>query len=317
MKNIVIVIALALSLIGGIAPAAHAYRFGSQPLDDAVAAADREKTCVSKGGLASLMIAASIAETVGGSSTVTPSPMTMGRADTTSVRSTNRHLYEGSSTSTPYPRAFWHAGLGLYQLDYMGDANSTAPKISTWTSSLITAREMNRLYCNTSGTHAQRRAAAWSPWYACGGGRCESIFWSIYHPSTPKLTRDTTVGRYGGMVQRSCFHAGDPNNRFTCWFVNPSNAQGHRGTWQQAPLAGNSNRHTPPSPLTAPYYTYLHSGNNLDYRHWISTHSGYSTSVYANRALGRNIRNGVAWYRRTVLCDATTWTGACGGGSPQ
>jgi hypothetical protein len=62
--------------------------------------------------------------------------MTMGRSDTAT------NLYESNNkSSTPYRQAFWHQGVGMYQLDStgVGKPYNAAQRVSSLTSSRVTA----------------------------------------------------------------------------------------------------------------------------------------------------------------------------------
>lgn len=283
---------------------ALAYRFGSEPLDDVLTFANAERSCgVSREGLASLMVSVTFFETGAGANS-TPSPMTMSRSDTHSG------LYESNSTSTPYRQAFWHPGVGMFQLDSagIGRAYNAAQRVSSLTSSQVTAREMSRLYCQSgASTEAGRRASAWRPWVACraSSNPCESAFQTIWQGGGRPLniTRDSSVARWGGTVSRQCYQRTDPGQpRFTCYFINPGSAQGHVA-WRTSSFG--------PSPITKPFYSYTHSGNGLEYRHWLRVHTGYSTGIYGRRPRTENERGSITWIRNQVLCDRTATLGNC------
>ena len=101
-----------------------------------------------------------------------PSPMTLSRWDEwTGIRSgssnldANYGLYAFRDPSTPYVRAYWNPGVGIFQYDPAGVG---AP---------FTAAEMAGRYCAAGGGAGQRRAAAWQPWGALGGiAKSEALF---------------------------------------------------------------------------------------------------------------------------------------------
>jgi hypothetical protein len=302
---------LVTSMVLGM-PAAMAHRFGTAPRNAVVAAAQAASKCagLTSSELASMMLAASYEETVDGSSTVTPSPMTLGRHDTSIL------LYSYGTYATEQ-RAFAHGGLGLWQLDDAGlGANMTAQqRINVPISSAVAATTMASRYCNAGGSDAQRRAVAWGLWFACNGGACENEYLEHYCVATDTLcniTNDATVTNNGGMSTRTCRYNFDPSVNFVCYYVNPANAQGHKGSWQQAPLIGGTNG-AQPSPLTHAFYNYLRSSDNKEFRHWIVADTGYTArgEVYVRRPNGTNGRMTNEWQDLDVLCDVTFGRGSC------
>ncbi len=129
-------------------------------------------------------------------------------------------------------------------------------KIRTSTAANFVARWMADKYCNTPGTEVERRRAVFSRW-ACGtnGATCEDLYQEHYCPGTDsvcRITTDASVGRLGGMRKRTCRYSAPGGTGFTCWYVNPANAQGHTGSWQQPPLEGGGGI----SPLAFAFYVY-------------------------------------------------------------
>lgn len=304
------------------APAA-AHSFGSVPLDDVIYHAQNTPRCsgLGYGQLSAMMLAPTWPETGAGASA--PSPMTLGRADL----DPDLWSFSAGHASSSTKRAFWHAGVGMWQLDDSGLAASAHVyagfRISTWTSANIVAAEMVDAFCNTPGTNAQRRAAAWAPWFACSGGLCEQLFQEHYCPDLGRIcdvTRDESVARYGGGSIRSCRYSGS-NTEFTCWYIKPAVADGSTGGWRFEPVAGAYNvSGSPiwPSPLTHPFYAYWRQSNNKEYRHWIADDTGYSNGeIYARRPDNVNSRSGnLEWVDSNVLCEATTGRGTCAPGPP-
>jgi hypothetical protein len=302
VKRTTAVLAVVASLAAGAAfalaapasPAGAARTFGSTPYNDvrAAAAATGRDCTVSDDGLAALVLSVIWGET-GAPTNEAPSPMTLSRYDTSDA------LYAFSNPNTSYRGAFWHAGVGLWQFDSAGGSSTwgmgtAAQSISTATQSAsgFAAGEMARRYCNASGTGAQRRAAAWSPWNACRSGGCETVFREIYNTSTKQLRNlvgTTQVGRYGGMETRLCSRGAGPT--FTCYFIDPARAQGFDG-WA-TPGWGSS-------PVTEPFYVYRDGSNEV--RVWLKEHTGYSIDIAATRPLGQNVRSSVTWYSSNNLC---------------
>lgn len=308
---------VAALLVVPISPVAG-HSFGSVPLDDVIYHAQNTPRCsgLGYGQLSAMMLAPTWPETGAGSSA--PSPMTLGRADIDPDLWSFGDGQESSSTK----RAFWHAGIGMWQLDDSGMAASAhiyaGYRISTFTSADVVAAEMASRFCNGSGTNAQRRAAAWAPWFACGGGVCEQLFQDHYCPDLGRIcnvTRDTSVARYGGGSIRSCRYSGS-SVEFTCWYIKPAEADGSTGGWRFEPVAGAySSGGSPitPSPLNHPFYAYWRQSNNKEYRHWIAADTGYSNGeIYVRRPDNVNSRSGdLEWVDSNVLCEETTNRGTC------
>jgi hypothetical protein len=289
---------------------ALAHDFGDRPLDDVLYWARQVNKCsgLSTHRLAAMMLAPTWPETVGGSTA--PSPMTMSRADI------QRNLFSFSNPSGR-KRAFWHPGIGMWQLDSAGMGANLAihRRMNTYSSARRVARAISTRYCNSSGTPRQRRAAAWAPWFACSGGRCEALFQEHYCAGSDRvcnISRRSDVGRWGGMRKRTCRYASPEvrNQQWTCWYINWNNAQGTASSWTQEPRSGNYPSR--PSPLALPLYSYFAARSSHEYRHWIQNDTPFEVEVYSSREAGRNARAGLRW-RSTggVLCDATRSRGAC------
>jgi hypothetical protein len=273
---------------------AGAYSFGATPYDDAlVAAAATPRSCsISDNGLRALMLAPTYGETGAGSGT--PSPMTLSRYD-------NQAGLHSFGTTGGHPTAFWHPGVGAWQFDSAGGMSSwglatAAEHISTSSNAGagFAAGEMAGRYCAAKqGGYPDwyARLAAWAPWNACGGSGgaiCDTIFMEIYDNG---VSGDGSVGRYGGMVSRTCARGGTGGPTFTCWYVDPANVQGASG-WV-SPSWGQS-------PVTSPFYVF--EENNKEVRVWLREDSGYSIDIAATRPLGQNARSSLTWYSSSNLC---------------
>src|SRR3954454_3705367 len=121
------------------------YTFGKEPLDDVNYWAAQKAACGLTGAqLATIMLAPTYPET-GASGTSAPSPMTLSRYDT------QAGLYSFGSTSTAYPRAFWHPGVGAWAFDSAGGWNLTAAQaMSTSTAAQQAAITMSARWCANS-----------------------------------------------------------------------------------------------------------------------------------------------------------------------
>jgi FG-GAP-like repeat len=261
---------------------ASAFSFGNSPADAVITAAGRH-LCgnLTAASLAAMAISVTFNET-GAGANQTPSPMTLSRSDN------QAGLHAFKTTGTSEDRAFWHPGVGAFQLDSAGLGSNTdaAGAINVATAADITTASMASAYCRTSGSDATKRSAAWQPWVACHSGGCEPIFGSIFQGGKLSVTRDSAVANFGGMQQRTCSRGG---TTFPCFFVDPNKAQGH--TAWRSPGFG-------PSPITLPFYVFTStnsSGNKVEERHWLMADTGFSENVSATRAYGTNARSGLFW----------------------
>lgn len=287
-----------------------AYSFSSQGYDDILSAASSyyQGTGLTRNELAALMLSVTWPETTGGSETA-PSPMTLSRGD----NSSGLWSFNSKSSSNTTRRAFWHPGIGVFQLDSAGiGANlGVHSRINTSEASPIAAQEISKKYKDSRGsTKAAKRADAWRAWYACRDGSCETIFNTIYDSSkdTITITRNSSVTRTGGMVQKTCSYIWDQRTTFTCYEIDPSKAQGFTGWRAWTPLDGSLTGNT--SPITMSFISFVR--NSREERHWLKEVTRYSTDIDANRSLGQNERNSINWFRARSICVS----GYCGDG-PQ
>ncbi len=271
------------------------YTFGKEPLDDVNYWAAQKAACGLTGPqLATIMLAPTYPET-GASGNSAPSPMTLSRYDN------QAGLYSFGNTSTAYPRAFWHPGVGAWAFDSAGGWNLTAAQaISTSTSAQQAAITMSARWCASSPTDtpAVRRAYVWSPWFGCRPDVCENFYQAMYDPAGPKVKVDTSVGRDGGMASRSCRVANV--GTVACSYVDPSKAQGF-SNWN-IPAWG-------PSPVSAPFYVYALNGREV--RVWLRNDTAYDSTISASKPITSNARTALTWVKGDTLCDLTTNRGTC------
>lgn len=294
---------------------ADAWVLGSQPFSDAVAAADSvldagncadASRTLTRNRLAAMTLAVTWPE-VGFDKTKAPSPMTLSRYDTNSA------LYSFRTKSTQYPDAFWHPGVGMWQLDSagLGAPYTAAERINTATASLVAAQTIKNRFCSF-GTMVD----AWKPWHACSVTippdtltKCRRVYEDIYSRTQDKFRTDTNlsftnaVSRTGGMVARNC--EVQSLGVVPCHYVDPTKAQGN--AWWANPDTGAS-------PISAPFYVWKAGG--YEHRAWLPDDTGYSVLIHAKRQLGKNARNSVAeggtsWDSQTAVCDTSTVRGFC------
>jgi hypothetical protein len=294
-------LALTFAAVLGVLPAgmavvpsaepAAARGMGQRPFDDILYWADQMKACgLSRDQLAAMMMAPIYPET-GASGEQAPSPMTLSRWDTQSA------LWAFGDRNTPYQRAFWHPGVGMWQFDSAGGWNLTAANaISTGTSAQQAAATMAQRWCANPS-----RSYVWGPWYGCAGGVCESIYHNIFDGTYLRnITLDPAVTRDGGMETRSCRFG---SSIVTCHLVDPAHAQGAKG-WA-SPGAG-------PTPISAPFYVLNVGGREM--RVWLRVDTGYAVNVSADKPVTANARTSLQWSTSTTLCDLTTTRGDCAAG---
>ena len=283
------------------APAAEARAWGDDPLDEVYAAADSVDRCgLNRNQFVAAMLAPSWPET-GASGTLSPSPMTLSRWDNQSS------LYAFGNPGTPYRRAFWHPGVGLWQYDSagLGAPYTASQRIDLRVVARAMASEISARYCRASGQPGDRLEYAWAPWHGCNDGRCLLIFAEIYaNGSLRNVNRDAAVTNTGGMQARTCRGPGVAGT-FPCWRVDPRRAEGYGA----GGVGWASTSSGAPAPLTAPFYTYAAGG--YEYRHWLRADTGYASGMWARRPLGQNARNSLQWAGGESLCDVTTGSGAC------
>lgn len=273
----------------GEARAAY-YNFGDYPYLDVVSAASQARTKygitdISANELAAIIFAPTwyeaAAETVGA-----PSPMYLGREDGPWYWAPSSALWAFGNLNTTEKRAFWHAGIGMWQLDSagVGETHSTVAAIYSYSSANIVADWIAAKWKNSSGTLAARRAYVWTDWDACDSGNCELAFGSIFNTSTQSLQniiRTTAVTPYGGAEWKSCNSGG--GGLFQCLKVDPMKAQGQVSFMQRTPWTGYTNQ--PPSPLSTVFYTW-ENGTTSEARLWQKQATGYTSHIYATRPMG-------------------------------
>ena len=141
------------STAGGGGSARHA-AFGREPYQDTtaaaaqVAAAARATGCgISDASLAGMLLSITFTEAGPEASTTSaPSPMTLSRWDTQPI------LYAFGNRSTPFQRAFWHPGVGLWQFDHPW-SNTAAERINTRTAADLAAQVVAGRWCSWSAGH--------------------------------------------------------------------------------------------------------------------------------------------------------------------
>lgn len=301
-----VVATLVVAVPAAPAAAATVRSVGTDAVEDVIAAAKasaRPDCGLSADRLAAMLLAPVFHET--GAvwyPNTSPSPMTLGRWDNQAA------LYAFGDRATGYQRAFWHAGVGMWQFDSAGGWNMTAADaINTQTSANQAAATMASRYCASTATSpVDRMRFAWALWYACVAGTtnvCVDRFNEMFVGGQfTNIRRDATVGRLGGAVPTTCRIG--PSTQVPCHRVDPARAQGYRA-WMAAGAG--------PTPLTAPFYVF--SRNDREYRYWLSVDTGYDRTVIAHKPIRANARTSLVWSLDSTadaLCDLGAARGACG-----
>ena len=265
-----------------------------------------------------------------------PSPMTLSRYDewngvfSTSMGTpeNNYGLYAFRQPSTPYKRAFWHPGLGIWQYDTagLGAPLTTIEAMDVRIVAGAVATLMANKYCNPSSTQVghgapytaqERRYSAWGDWgYPCT--LCEEFYQEMVagEPNFANLNLVDGIGPLGGVSPRTCILNGVPGT-MPCWYVKPQvgTIQGATAWATLTPLDGGSTT-TAPTPISHPFYV-IDRGATEE-RHWMRQDTGYGIDIRASRTIGRDARprstqsgSGLTWSNSSALCDITTGRGNC------
>ena len=152
-----LVFSAVLALSPWAAPAASAVpagrTYGAGPYADVLHWAEvyeRLDCGLTKNRLAAMMMVPTFSET-GAGTTSAPSPMTLSRWDTQAA------LWAFGDKATPYQRAFWHPGIGMWQFDSAGFWNLTAgTAIDVATSAPVAAQVMSAGVTTSDGQEGIR-----------------------------------------------------------------------------------------------------------------------------------------------------------------
>jgi hypothetical protein len=287
---------------------------------DGIRAAVREtpRSCgLSNNGLTALVMSpifkeVSMAETPDQA----PSPMTLSRYDEWSGRwsgsdnlNANFGLYAFRDPNTPYRRAYWTPGIGIFQYDVagVGAPYTAAEMVKVDYIARDVAAGMAARYCAAGGSAFNRRSAAWEPWSGLGGVRkSEALFQEMLgHGRAPFSTIGLVDGieNTGGMQKHTCVSG---QSTVECWYINPAAGQG-ANWWAKVNVDGGAPA-SGEAPLTAPFYVVERKG--YEERHWMAQDTGYGRHVWARRRLGQNARprdgqpqSGLEWYAGSNICD--------------
>jgi hypothetical protein len=246
-----------------------------------------------------------------------PSPMTLSRWDEWSGTwsgsdnlNANYGLYAfRDPVSTPYKRAYWTPGVGIFQYDVagVGAPYTAAEMMDVKYIAGDVAAGMATRYCGAGGDAFTNRSAAWQPWQALDGiAKSEALFQEMVgagHPPFSTIGLVDGIDNAGGMEMRTCLVGGAETE---CAYVNPAAAQG-ANWWATSNLDGGTVG-SGEAPLTAPFYVVERNG--YEERHWKAQDTGYDVDISARRLIGQNARpmdgqpqSGLEWIAGSDLCD--------------
>ncbi|WP_421119491.1 FG-GAP repeat domain-containing protein [Aquihabitans daechungensis] len=290
---------------------------------------------ISTNGKVAMAVSPVFKESGAGTSAATvPAPMTLSRYDEwtgvldgTTNRNANYGLYAFRNPDTPYKRAFWHPGIGIWQYDSAG-VGAPFTAVERMDVSIV-ARDvvagMSARYCNPSSatvghsapfSDLERRYSAWAPWgYPCT--LCEQEFQNLTSGTDfAAVSLVDGISQEGGMQARTCTLRG-VSGTVRCWYIDPSVGviEGATAWARLEPLDGGSPTSTP-TPIAEAFYVVDRGAT--EERHWLRADTGYGIDVSGSRQIGKNERprsnqtgSGVTWTASSGLCDLNTGRGAC------
>lgn len=285
------------------ADAANPYNVGTGPLAgtrEAARIALNQRSCsgLTVNKLTAAMLSIPVHELLGGSRTLTPSPMTLSRWDGWSSEK-NRPLYS-HGTYRGYKRAHWNPGVGLWQLDTWSPSlhMNHGQRILTSRGGRPVARYLRDGFCN--GTIQSRLN---NTWFACRWGKCWSTYREIYNFSnnTLNIDRNSSVSQWdGGVTSHQC-RWGSSGSSFLCRYVNVNNIQGYADLSDPRGLESRT-------PLAKPFLSFSTSSK---YATWLRGSTGFDKEIVRWAPKDTNARWGGNWYDGTSLQVHKCGTSSC------
>ena len=188
-------------------------------------------------------------------------------------REVNKILYSLNDPDDDYGRAFWHPGVGLYQLDdsnEFGSKMSHAERAHARTSASTALEILHKNYCQASSNVSTEQQAdrhlngsLYPTWFGCERSQCfdvvdgviEGGLFSSSDDSRNRLylnvSRHITHEHGGGVHPRWCrWSTSDPLDRFRCFMYDITQAEG--SVWLSGSPSGTSGR----SPLAYPFLSF-------------------------------------------------------------
>jgi len=263
-------------------------------------AVNKAKCNLSATKLQAAMMAVTYNETAQSSSSNPPGPGVLGRADFK-----QSGLWPSGKS---WSRVFWHAGVGMWQLDDIGlGTNAGRARFTVSGGAPIIAKQMMNNYCS-HGTIASM-FADWTP-QSCGSGaaNCLRYYNAILSNGITKVDGISNGG--GSAVSHVCQYGNvSTAPHFACTFVRP---------WRANPCytfcENMSGTVGADSPLSYPFYVFRHDSSTTTYemRYWMTQDTGFADNYRASRPYGQDSRTHLTWTSAPKhLCDLTWKKGDC------
>ncbi|WP_419856065.1 hypothetical protein [Candidatus Poriferisodalis sp.] len=260
-------------------------------LATAEAAVARRPSCgLSANKLAAFMLSIGFHEVgAGRAGTAAPSPMVLGRKDTFKLRDDNLYNYVNDTVLGEPRRAFFHPGVGWWQLDDEGDLdwrrlnhgqradtglglNGEYDSQDQDSGGEVIAEKFVTEFCPSNLAKAKRYMS--QKWFACRPSECADTYDNLYIDGSDDLhvTVARNVGQYstdGGVTEHSCRWANSATalhglvSTFGCFWYDTTRPQGGAGLsnpWSYLPnreeLVADEDELR--SPLAAPFVAFTH-----------------------------------------------------------
>ena len=203
------------------------------------------------------------------------SPMTLSRGDfhQNGAQGKNAVLYpdnlrSGDADAGLPRRAFWHPGVGYWQLDTWESTKALnhAERADVERGGRRVADVLRDAYCRNNGSEAELVKEMNRQWHACEAGDCAGTYRNLYLGFVTGtgneafyVTTADNIGHHsvtGGaqMLEEGC-RWGSTGTPFSCWFYDTDSYQGHADTGR---ATGDRSPATAISPYAAPFMSFTH-----------------------------------------------------------
>ena len=244
--------------------------------------------------LAAIMLSIPVHELAGGTSTAM-SPLALSRSDNLGVNFNNVKFYSYRNPDD-YKRAYWHSGVGLWQLDTTGEVIqwSHAERADVVKGGITAAKKIAGDYCKAGQDY-------YAGWFACGRGgqTCKRTYLDIYVPASDALDVKavTTPGASGlesvadfGIAERLC-RWGDDGEEFECSIYDTESI--FPAGFLTDTVDGSSNqfsRDASKTPLSVPFISFFHEDSMRKYAVWPAKCTGYSKTIIRSVPMDKDVR---------------------------
>ena len=208
----------------------------------------------------------------------------------------NYGLYAFRNPTTPYKRAFWHPGLGIWQYDTRGPRRPAHHRRGDGRRARWPPRwrpVMSSRYCaasrlDTSASDQRRYGLGATGATRARSARSSSTRWLAPRPTFANLELVAGISALGGVVRHTCDLPGVAGT-LPCWYVEPTVGviQGATAWATLTPLDGGSSHRRAHAALRAVLRgrPRRHRGAAL-----ARDDTGYSIDIHASRTIGRDAR---------------------------